>query len=45
MTTAARNQLARTLRGDEQATFSTDLMVSADDLSLRVEGFGPVTFR
>ena len=44
MATAARDRLARTLRGEAQATFSVELTASLDDLSLQVEGFGPVRF-
>jgi hypothetical protein len=42
MSTAARKRLARTLRGDEQTAFSVELTARAEDLSLAVEGFGPV---
>ena len=44
MPTAARDRLARTLRGDAQAAFSVELTARLDDLSLEVEGFGPVKF-
>jgi predicted 2-oxoglutarate/Fe(II)-dependent dioxygenase YbiX len=44
MATAARNRLARTLRGDAQAAFSVELTARTDDLSLEVEGFGHVRF-
>jgi len=44
MTTAARDRLARTLRGDTQTAFSMELAARTDDLSLEVEGFGPVKF-
>jgi hypothetical protein len=44
MATAARDRLARTLRGDAQAAFSVELAAKADDLSLEVEGFGQVRF-
>ena len=44
MATAARDRLARTLRGDTQAAFSVELTARPDDLSLEVEGFGPVKF-
>jgi predicted 2-oxoglutarate/Fe(II)-dependent dioxygenase YbiX len=44
MATAARDRLARTLRGDAQAAFSVELAAKMDDLSLEVEGFGPVRF-
>jgi hypothetical protein len=44
MLTAARDRLARTLRGDEQTAFSVELTARTDDLSLEVEGFGPVKF-
>ena len=39
MATAARDRLARTLRGDAQAAFSVELTTKTDDLSLQVEGF------
>ncbi len=42
MATAARDRLARTLRGDVQTAFSVELTARTDDLSLKVEGFGPV---
>jgi hypothetical protein len=42
MATAARDRLARTLRGDAQTAFSVDLAAKADDLNLEVEGFGHV---
>jgi hypothetical protein len=44
MATAARDRLARTLRGDEQTAFSVELTSSTGDLNLEVEGFGPVRF-
>ncbi len=44
MATAARDRLARTLRGDVQAAFSVELTAKTDDLSLDVEGYGPVKF-
>ena len=44
MVTAARDRLARTLRGDADATFSAELTASLNDLALAVEGFGPVRF-
>ena len=44
MRTAARDRLARTLRGDAQTAFSVELTATTDDLSLEVEGFGPVKF-
>ena len=44
MATAARDRLARTLRGDAQTAFSIELKASTDDLSLEVEGFGHVKF-
>ena len=34
MATAARDRLARTLRGDAQAAFSVELTAKTDDLSL-----------
>ena len=42
MATAARDRLARTLRGDAQTAFSVKLAATADDLNLEVEGFGHV---
>ncbi len=42
MATAARDRLARTLRGDAQTAFSVELTARMDDLSLDVEGFGHV---
>ena len=44
MATAARDRLARTLRGDAQAAFSVELTAKTDDLSLQVEGLGHVKF-
>ena len=44
MATAARDRLARTLRGDAKAAFSVELALRTDDLSLQVEGFGSVKF-
>src|SRR5437588_9074562 len=44
MATAARDRLARTLRGDAQTAFSVEMAAKTDDLSLEVEGFGPVKF-
>ncbi len=44
MVTAARDRLARTLRGDEETAFSVELTAGPGDLSLAVEGFGPVKF-
>src|ERR1700688_2114088 len=44
MATAARNRLARTLRGDAQTAFSVELTARTDHLSLEVEGFGRVKF-
>ena len=44
MATAARDRLARTLRGDAQAAFSVELTAKTDGLSLEVEGFGQVKF-
>lgn len=42
MATAARDRLARALRGDVQTAFSVELTAKTDDLSLAVEGYGPV---
>jgi predicted 2-oxoglutarate/Fe(II)-dependent dioxygenase YbiX len=44
MATAARDRLARTLRGDAQTAFSVELTAKTDDLNLEVEGFGHVRF-
>jgi predicted 2-oxoglutarate/Fe(II)-dependent dioxygenase YbiX len=44
MATAARDRLARTLRGDAQTAFSVELTAKMNDLSLEVEGFGHVRF-
>lgn len=42
MTTAARDRLARTLRGDAKSAFSAGLTARAEDVSLEVLGFGRV---
>src|SRR5580698_3968570 len=44
MATAARDRLARTLRGNAQTAFSVELTARTDDLSLEIEGFGHVRF-
>jgi hypothetical protein len=44
MATAARDRLARTLRGDVQTAFSVELTSRMDELNLEVEGFGHVRF-
>jgi predicted 2-oxoglutarate/Fe(II)-dependent dioxygenase YbiX len=44
MVTAARDRLASTLRGDADTAFSAELTLRMDNLSLAVEGFGPVRF-
>jgi predicted 2-oxoglutarate/Fe(II)-dependent dioxygenase YbiX len=44
MVTAARDRLARTLRDDAEAAFSVGFTARMDDLSLAVEGLGPVRF-
>ena len=44
MATAARDRLARTLRGEAQTAFSVELTAKTDGLSLEVEGFGQVKF-
>jgi hypothetical protein len=44
MATAARDRLARMLRGDAKSAFSVELTARADDLRLEVEGFGVVKF-
>ena len=45
MVTAARDRLARTLRGDVETAVSVGFTARTDDLSLAVEGFGPVSSR
>ncbi|HEX3492700.1 MAG TPA: 2OG-Fe(II) oxygenase [Streptosporangiaceae bacterium] len=42
MATAARDRLARALRGDAQTSFSAEMTAAMADLSLEVEGFGNV---
>jgi hypothetical protein len=42
--TAARDRLARRLRGDAQTAFSVELTARTDGLSLEVEGSGQVRF-
>ena len=42
MVTAARDRLARTLRGDAKAASSVELTARTNDLRLEVEGFGAV---
>jgi predicted 2-oxoglutarate/Fe(II)-dependent dioxygenase YbiX len=44
MVMAARDRLASTLRGDADTAFSAELTLRMDNLSLAVEGFGPVRF-
>src|SRR5262249_54336565 len=44
MVTAARDRLARTLRGDAETAFSVELTARTGDLSLAGAGFGPVRF-
>src|SRR5260370_8884469 len=44
MASAARDRLARTVRGDAKTAFSVELAAKTDDLSLEVEGFGSVKF-
>ena len=44
MVTAARDRLAKTLRGDVKSAFSADLTARLDDLSLEIEGLGRVKF-
>ncbi|HEX7161929.1 MAG TPA: hypothetical protein VF223_11920, partial [Trebonia sp.] len=44
MAMAARERLARLLRGDVTSVFSVELKARPDDLGLEVEGFGPVKF-
>ena len=44
MVIAARDRLARTLRGDAKTAFSVELTAKPDDLRLEVEGFGAVRF-
>lgn len=42
MVTAARDRLARTLRGDVNSAFSAELTVPLKDLSLEIESLGRV---
>jgi hypothetical protein len=44
MVTAARDRLARAMRGDTEVAVSVGFTARTDDLSLAVEGFGPVRF-
>ena len=44
MASAARERLARMLRGDAKSAFSVEVTARADNLSLEVEGFGRVAF-
>lgn len=44
MAMAARDRLARMLRGDAQTASSVELTARMDDLSLQVEGFGRIKF-
>ena len=44
MVTAARDRLARTLRGDVKSASSVEVTAPADDVSLTVAGFGRVQF-
>lgn len=44
MATAARDRLARMLRGDAKSSFSVEVTARAEELSLAVEGLGPVSF-
>jgi predicted 2-oxoglutarate/Fe(II)-dependent dioxygenase YbiX len=44
MVTAARDRLARTLRGGAETAVSVGFTAGTNDLSLAVEGFGPVRF-
>ena len=44
MATAARDRLARMLRGDVKSAFSVELTARPDALGLEVDGFGPVKF-
>jgi hypothetical protein len=44
MATAARDRLARMLRGDVKSAFSVELTARPDDLGLEVDGFGSVRF-
>jgi predicted 2-oxoglutarate/Fe(II)-dependent dioxygenase YbiX len=44
MVTAARDRLARTLRGGAETAFSVELTARTADLSLAVDGFGPIRF-
>ena len=42
MVTAARDRLARTLRGDVKSAFSVELTGRPEDLSLELEGLGRI---
>ena len=44
MATAARDRLARTLRGEAKTAFSVEMTAGTDDLNLEVEGFGRAKF-
>ena len=44
MAAAARDRLARMLRGDVKSAFSVELTARPDDLSLEVDGFGTAKF-
>ena len=44
MATAARDRLARMLRGDVKSAFSVEVTARPDNLRLEVDGFGPVKF-
>jgi hypothetical protein len=44
MTTAARDILARILGGEVKSASNVELIAALDDLSLSVEGIGPVRF-
>jgi hypothetical protein len=44
MATAARDRLARMLRGDVKSAFSVELAARPDDLCLEVDGFGTAKF-
>jgi hypothetical protein len=44
MVMAARDRMARTLRGDAKPAFSAELTARAEDLRLEVEGLGAVKF-
>lgn len=44
MATAARDRLARMLRGDVKSAFSVEVTARPDNLRLEVDGFGTAKF-